>query len=77
MRKIVYVFSFLFFLIDIPPAYAYIDPGTGSMLLQGLIAGIISGFALLSVYYKKIKNFLLLMLFKNKKEITPSHNNSD
>ncbi|EKD69786.1 MAG: hypothetical protein ACD_46C00726G0003 [uncultured bacterium] len=77
MRKIVY-FSFLFFIINIPSAYAYIDPGTGSMLLQGLIAGIAAGLTLFSTYYKKIKNFLAIGFFnhKNKKQIADNSTDS-
>ena len=39
------------------PAYAYLDPGTGSILLQGLIGGIASAIAFLSVYWQKVKAF--------------------
>ena len=37
------------------PAYAYIDPGMGSMLLQGLIGGLAVIISFLSIYWKKIK----------------------
>ena len=37
-------FKFLFFLVGLisytSPAYAYLDPGTGSMIIQGLVAGL-------------------------------------
>ena len=39
------------------PAYAYLDPGTGSMLLQGLIGGIAAAIAFLSIYWQKVKAF--------------------
>ena len=39
------------------PAYAYLDPGTGSMLLQGLIGGIAASIAFLSIYWQKVKAF--------------------
>ena len=39
------------------PAYAYLDPGTGSMLLQGLIGGIATAIAFLSIYWQKVKAF--------------------
>ena len=39
------------------PAYAYLDPGTGSILLQGLIAGIAMTMAFLSIYWQKAKAF--------------------
>ena len=34
-------------------SFAYLDPGTGSMILQGLIAGIaIAGFTIKSYWYR-------------------------
>jgi hypothetical protein len=39
------------------PAYAYLDPGTGSMLIQGLIAGIAAIVSFSSIYWQKIKAF--------------------
>ena len=36
-------------------AHAYLDPGLGSMLLQGLIAGIAAASFLASRYWQKIK----------------------
>ena len=39
------------------PAYAYLDPGTGSMLLQGLIAGLAAFISVLSIYWQKVKTF--------------------
>ena len=39
------------------PAYAYLDPGTGSLLLQGLIGGIAAVMAFLSIYWQKVKAF--------------------
>ena len=41
------------------PAYAYLDPGTGSILLQGLIAGIAMTMAFLSIYWQKVKAFFV------------------
>jgi hypothetical protein len=40
------------------PAYAYLDPGTGSILLQGLIAGIAGGIVAFKLYWSKVKQFL-------------------
>ncbi len=38
-------------------AHAYLDPGTGSMILQVVLGGIAMGFATLSVYYQRVKSF--------------------
>lgn len=39
------------------PAYAYLDPGTGSMILQGMIGGIAAAWAVFGLYFQKIKSF--------------------
>ena len=41
------------------PAYAYLEPGTGSMLLQALIAGLAAIIASLSIYWQKVKAFFV------------------
>ena len=41
------------------PAYAYLDPGTGSMLLTGLIAGLAAITSFLSIYWQKVKAFFV------------------
>ena len=46
------------------PAFAYLDPGTGSMLVQGLIGGVAVVMSFLSIYWQKVKAF-----FGKKKEI--------
>jgi hypothetical protein len=44
-------------LIWIDDAQAYIDPGTGGMLFQALIAGVVGGLFLLKKYWLKMKEF--------------------
>lgn len=39
-------------------SYAYLDPGMGSMLIQGLIALIAAGAAYATFYWKKFKDFI-------------------
>ena len=39
------------------PAFAYLDPGTGSILLQGLIGGLAVVISFLSIYWQKVKEF--------------------
>jgi hypothetical protein len=36
------------------PAYAYIDPGTGSMILQGLIGAVAGGLFLMRTWWTRI-----------------------
>jgi len=39
-------------------AHAYLDPGTGSLLLQGLIGGIAAGLAVIQLNYARLKGFI-------------------
>lgn len=39
------------------PAYAYLDPGTASMLLQGLIGAVAGALVAIRVYWAKIRGF--------------------
>lgn len=49
-----------------PPAYAYLDPGTGSIILQGLLAGIAAAMAAAGLYWARLKHFFS-SLFSSKK----------
>ena len=53
--------KFLFLIFSLisytSPAYAYLDPGTGSMLVQGLIGGVAVVMSFLSIYWQKVKAF--------------------
>ena len=55
------------------PAYAYIDPGMGSMLLQGLIGGLAAVLSFLSIYWQKVKAFFV----KQKPHIDTDIENKD
>lgn len=39
------------------PAYAYLDPGTGSMLLQLLLGGVAGALVVGKLYFQKITGF--------------------
>tara|TARA_Y100000768_G_C23675846_1_gene539964 strand:+ start:474 stop:680 length:207 start_codon:yes stop_codon:yes gene_type:complete len=41
----------------IPNAYAYIDPGTGSIILQTILGAIAAGFSYCMFYWNKVKIF--------------------
>ena len=45
------------FLLSTDDAYAYLDPGSASMLLQGLIATVAGGLAVVGLYWNKFKAF--------------------
>jgi hypothetical protein len=54
--------SFAAMVLQTLPAYAYLDPGTGSMLAQGLIAAFAGGAAFMGLYWRK---FLALFSAKS------------
>ena len=39
-------------------ALAYLDPGSGSLLLQALVGGVASAVVLAKVYWRRAKRFL-------------------
>ena len=39
------------------PANAYLDPGTGSMILQGIIGVVAAAAAVTGIYWQKVKSF--------------------
>ncbi len=40
------------------PSHAYLDPGTGSIILQSLLAGVAVAIGLLRLYWYRFKAFL-------------------
>ena len=40
------------------PAFAYIDPGTGTLLLQGLLGGVAGAVIVGKLYWTRIKDFV-------------------
>jgi hypothetical protein len=43
--------------ISAAPAHAYLDPGTGSILLQGILGGIAGAAVVLRLYWARLKSF--------------------
>lgn len=67
MRHIIFL-SILFFLILPTPTYAYLDPGTGSYLLQIMAAVFFGGAYAVTTWWKQIKLFFVrIFLRKDKK----------
>lgn len=44
----------------------YIDPGTGSIIIQVLIGAVVGGLALIGVYRVRVKNFFTNLFRKRK-----------
>lgn len=47
--------------------HAYIDAGTGSLIIQFLIAGAVGGLFFIKVFWKKIKAFFSTLFSRAKK----------
>jgi hypothetical protein len=60
----IFVWFALSLLVWVDDAQAYIDPGTGSMVIQSAVAAITAGFFVIKTYWHKIKTF-----FSRKKNI--------
>ena len=50
-------FLLLYFLIFNTNAYAYLDPGLGSIILQGIVAALAATSLTIKIYWQKIKQF--------------------
>tara|TARA_B100000780_G_C20840941_1_gene334191 strand:- start:339 stop:533 length:195 start_codon:yes stop_codon:yes gene_type:complete len=46
-------------------SFAYLDPGTGSIILQTIIALLAAGMATISIWWQKVKN-IFYKIFKKK-----------
>jgi hypothetical protein len=51
----------------ITPAYAYLDGGTGSVIVQGLLAGIAGFLTVLKIYWQKVKKIIQHLFAKTSK----------
>ena len=56
MKKIL-ISSFVFVILFSNKAFAYLDPGTGSIILQAILGAIAAGATWCSIYWQKVKNF--------------------
>lgn len=48
--------------------YAYVDPGTGSYLLQILVAGLLGLIYAARLYWTKLKNFLTTRILRQSRK---------
>ena len=64
MIKILCKIGFIFFLLT-SPVFAYLDPGTGNIIIQAILAFIATAITTLSFYWTKVKLFILKLFKKN------------
>jgi len=56
--------SFLIFFGVSGTSHAYLDPGTGSVILQFLIAALAAGAAGVTIFWRKVKDFFLRRILR-------------
>jgi len=61
------IFALIVFALTPSNMYGYIDPGTGSYIIQILIAGGAAGLYTVKVYWKGIKSFFTSKFKRSKK----------
>ena len=59
--------TFVIFFLLITNAHAYLDPGTGSFILQLILAGFATFVASVGIYFNRIKMFIS-KIFSTKKD---------
>lgn len=64
MKSFIVTLTVVMAALSIPStAQAYVDPGTGSYILQILIAGILGAAFAFKIYWRKIRSFLTGTVF--------------
>ena len=63
MKKYLFYIFTLYILLN-TDAYAYLDPGSGSMILQAILGFIAAALATVSYYWEKVKTFLSKLFTK-------------
>lgn len=58
MRLLIFAAVFISVLFHGGPAFAYLDPGTGSMLLQLILGGIAGVLIVARLYWSRLKRLL-------------------
>ena len=54
----IFKFTIIIYLLFVNNANAYLDPGSASLVLQGILASIVGGIATLGIYWSRFKQFL-------------------
>lgn len=58
MKTIKKIFLVLILVSPLTPAFAYLDPGTGSMLLQLVLGGVAGLIVIAKLYWDRLLKFL-------------------
>tara|TARA_B100000780_G_scaffold269295_1_gene227973 strand:- start:42 stop:242 length:201 start_codon:yes stop_codon:yes gene_type:complete len=52
------IISIIFIIFINNNAFAYLDPGTGSIILQSILGAVAAGTSYCTIYWQKIKDYL-------------------
>jgi len=66
--KMMFIFFGLFYLIFPQAAYAYLDPGTGSYILQIILAALAGLGFTIKIYWTKVRAFFVNLFSKRSRE---------
>jgi hypothetical protein len=66
------IFIGLYQLLAPEKSYAYLDPGTGSYILQMAMAAILGSLFAIKMFWKRIKNFISGLFGGNKNDEQPN-----
>jgi hypothetical protein len=59
MKSTLYAAACVVVLVITPtPAFAYLDPGTGSVIIQGILGAIVGGIFVVRLYWRRLLTFL-------------------
>jgi hypothetical protein len=56
--NLVLVVAMILFVSHLRPVHAYLDPGTGSIVLQAVIAGVVGALAVVRLYWSRLKRLV-------------------
>ena len=70
----IYTYAFVIYLMLLTNSFAYLDPGTGSFIIQAIVATLAACLATLSFYWNKFKNYILGLISKLKSYTNKSKN---
>ena len=64
--KSLFLIFYIYFIFLINNAHAYLDPGTGSIILQALLGALAATASYIIFYWNKVKNFFKKIFNKKK-----------
>lgn len=69
IRDILFFTALFLFVLPVP-AYAYLDPGTGSYILQIIVAVFFGGLYAIKVWWRYIKAFIVKHILRKDKKLS-------